>query len=74
MDITEIDNSLKEAVNYRFVSDVPFSFLLSGGVDSSLVAAISSSLKKETNIESHYLGYMKKKRFLKNMQFLFQKK
>jgi asparagine synthase (glutamine-hydrolysing) len=55
--INEIDRSLKEAINYRFVSDVPFSFLLSGGVDSSLVAAISSSLKKETKIETHYLGY-----------------
>lgn len=73
MDITEIDNSLKEAVNYRFVSDVPFSFLLSGGVDSSLVAAISSSLKKETNIESHYLGYEEKEIFKKHAIFVSKK-
>ena len=70
--INEIENLLKEAINYRFVSDVPFSFLLSGGVDSSLISAIASSLK-QSNIETHYLGYDEDDIFKKHATYVSNK-
>ncbi|MFX1375561.1 MAG: asparagine synthase (glutamine-hydrolyzing) [Promethearchaeota archaeon] len=45
--IKEIEEILKRSVEYRFVSDVPVGILLSGGLDSSMVTALSSEIKKE---------------------------
>ncbi|MFW9827687.1 MAG: asparagine synthase (glutamine-hydrolyzing) [Candidatus Thorarchaeota archaeon] len=45
--IKDIEEILKKAVEYRFVSDVPVGILLSGGLDSSMVTAISSEIKDE---------------------------
>ena len=72
-DINEINSSLREAVNYRFVADVPFSFLLSGGIDSSLVTAVASSLKRDEGIESHYLGYEEEDIFKSHASFVSKK-
>lgn len=41
-----IDRSLTESVEAHYVSDVPVSILLSGGTDSSLIAALSHKLGK----------------------------
>ena len=43
----KIEQILKKAIAYRFVSDVPVGVLLSGGLDSSMVTAISSEIKED---------------------------
>ena len=42
-----IVNTFKEAVRSRLLSDRPIGCLLSGGLDSSLVASVASHLLKE---------------------------
>ena len=45
--LKNIEELLKNAIEYRFVSDVPVGVLLSGGLDSSVVTSISSKIKEE---------------------------
>lgn len=52
--ISNVEHSLINAVDYRMIADVPISYLLSGGVDSSLISSIAS---KEEEIDTYYLGY-----------------
>ena len=44
---SKINSSLTDAVSKRLMCDVPFGVLLSGGLDSSLIASISSRLLKQ---------------------------
>lgn len=56
----ELKELFKSAFKYRTISDVPVGVFLSGGYDSSLVAAI---LQKETNTQLHTfsIGFENKK-------------
>lgn len=45
--IKNIEEILKKAIEYRFVSDVPVGILLSGGLDSSIVTSIGSEIKEK---------------------------
>lgn len=50
LDLDQIRDVLSKAVTKRLMSDVPFGVLLSGGLDSSLVASIAARhLSKESS-------------------------
>lgn len=65
-DISIVDKALQKSVSNRLVSDVPISFLLSGGVDSSLISSIASELEQR-KIDTHYLGFEDKKDHFKDL-------
>lgn len=52
----ELENELKKAIKYRLISDVPLGTYLSGGVDSSLITAITA-LSKSDQINTYTIGF-----------------
>lgn len=54
--LEKIRNAVINSVKRRLISDKPISFLLSGGVDSSIIAAVSSKLLSNTNINTFCCG------------------
>lgn len=50
--LTELRDALEEAVRSHLMSDVPYAVLLSGGLDSSIVAAIANKFAPK-RIEEH---------------------
>jgi len=54
--IAEIKRVLESAVSYRMISDVPIGCFLSGGVDSSVIAAIMSS-KSSERVNTFTIGF-----------------
>ena len=54
--LEKIRNAVINSIKRRLISDKPISFLLSGGVDSSIVAAVSSKILNNTNINTFCCG------------------
>jgi asparagine synthase (glutamine-hydrolysing) len=54
--VVQLDNLLNEAVRTRLVSDVPLGVFLSGGVDSSLIAALAQK-NSDNKIKTFSVGF-----------------
>lgn len=53
----ELEEVLRKSFNYRMVADVDVGVFLSGGIDSSLVAAILSSNQSSKKIKTFSIGF-----------------
>lgn len=55
----KLNELLISSVNYRLISDVPYGVFLSGGIDSSLVAAVAQNITG--NIKTFSIGFKEAK-------------
>lgn len=58
----EFEEELLKAIKYRLISDVPLGTYLSGGLDSSLITAITAKNKKE-ELNTYTIGFTKLNEF-----------
>jgi len=60
--LEEFEEKLIQSIKYRLISDVPLGTYLSGGVDSSLITAIASSIKNN-RINTYTIGFKEMNEF-----------
>jgi asparagine synthase (glutamine-hydrolysing) len=58
--LKELSRIIRQAIKKRLISDVPVGLLLSGGVDSSLVAALMAEVSSQT-LQTFSLGFTNEK-------------
>lgn len=83
--INELENKMVASVKNRMISDVPISFYLSGGLDSSLITGIAAKISNESlntfsiafddhNFdESEYQSYMSRYLGTKHRRIMFSR-
>ena len=54
--LCEVESQINEAIQKRQISDVPIKYLLSGGIDSSLISLLASQNSKN-EIDTYFLKY-----------------
>ncbi|MBF0527358.1 MAG: asparagine synthase (glutamine-hydrolyzing), partial [Deltaproteobacteria bacterium] len=55
--VEQLDELLRQSVKYRLIADVPVGFYLSGGLDSSLIAALIHNLYPGETRHSFSIGF-----------------
>jgi len=64
----QVEETLRDAVRIRMVSDVPLGAFLSGGVDSSLIAAIMAEFSEQP-VQAFSIGYGREGAFMNELEY-----
>ena len=66
--LEQVEETLRDAVRIRLVSDVPLGAFLSGGVDSSLIAAMMAEFSGQP-VQAFSIGYGREGAFMNELEY-----
>jgi asparagine synthase (glutamine-hydrolysing) len=66
--LEQVEQTLRDAVRIRMVSDVPLGAFLSGGVDSSLIAAMMAEFSSQP-VQAFSIGYGREGAFMNELEY-----